>query len=191
MFTVRCYFLLKLCPLSSCPCGGVFDHVLRVMDGVLVVVGVAPSQLDETLKLVPNLAGWFWRHRTRHIHIRVALRNKRLSESEVKWIADRDFPVSLVHVSGLTFEQSLQCGHLQDLGFSVVSGSSHAAWVGSLFWPTHFEDGCVVSLDVVKASFPLALIRKVESTIRHFHHLTFPGGSKRRRVQQVLCSGVV
>ena len=163
-----------------------FDHVLRAMDGVLVVVGVAPSKLEETLNLVPNLAGWFWSQRTRHIHIRVALRNKRLSESEDTWIADRDFPVSLVHVSGLTFEQSLQCGHLQDLGFSVVSGSSHAAWVGSLFWPTHFEDGCVVSLAVVKASFPLELIRKVESTMRHFHSLTFLGERKRRRVQQVV-----
>ena len=65
-------------------------------------------------------------------------------------------------------------------------GSSHAAWVGSLFWLIHFEDGCEVSMDIVKASFSLELIRKVPPIIVHLHDRTRSGSNKRRRVGMVL-----
>ena len=44
------------------------DHFLRVMAGVLVVVGAVPSKLKEVLNSVLDLAVWFWGQRTRHIH---------------------------------------------------------------------------------------------------------------------------
>ena len=84
---VHCYVLLKLRPLSSCPCGGVFHHVLRVMAGVLLVVGVYPSKLEATLNLEPNLTGWFWSKRKRHLSMRVALRGERFPESDDTWVA--------------------------------------------------------------------------------------------------------
>ena len=44
----------------SCTCGGGFDFFLRVMAGVLVVVGAVPSKWQEALNQVSALAGWFW-----------------------------------------------------------------------------------------------------------------------------------
>ena len=160
-----------------------FDQILRAMAGVLVVVGVVPDDLENTLNLVPNLAGWFWLQRTHHIHIRLLLRCANLCERSDKRIADRDLPVPLVQVSGLTYQQLLACGHAQDSGFSVAGGSAYAAWGGSLFLPIHLVDGCVVLLKDVRAIFSLELIRKVESTLHQFHSLVRPG-SNRRRVQQ-------
>ena len=105
MFTVRCYFMLKLFLHSSCPCGGVFDDFRRAMAGVLVVVGLVPSKLEDALNSARCLGSWFWGQRTRHLHIRVRLREAKLKESSTDWLADRDFCVSLVEVSGLTGDQ--------------------------------------------------------------------------------------
>ena len=115
-----------------------FDYVLRAMAGVLVVVGLVPDRLEKALNSVSSLAGWFWRHRTRHIHIRVLLRQANLGEIIDEWIADREVCVSLVEVSGLTSEQLLVLGSAHDSGFAVAAWSAYAAW-GAHFFCRHIS----------------------------------------------------
>ena len=84
------------------------------MAGVLVVGGVEPDELKAALYSMFNRSDWFWSQRTRHVHIRMLLRKLKLGENVDKWIADRDFCVSLVEVLGLTPQQLLDVGSACD-----------------------------------------------------------------------------
>ena len=163
MFTVRCYFLFKLCPLSSCPCCGVFGDLRRVMAGVLVVVGLLPFELEDALNSARLLGSWFWVRRTRHLHIRAHLQEAKLKGRCNDWVPGGDCCVSLVEVSGLTGDQLSACESGGVSGLPLLEGIAHAGWVGSCSLPTIFVDGCEVRLRDVQCSLPHQLIAMIVS----------------------------
>ena len=158
-----------------------FDDLRRVMAGVLVVVGLLPSELEDALHSARLLGSWFWDCRTRYLHILAYLQEAKLKGTLTDWVLGGEFCVSLVEVSGLTGDQLSVCESGGASGLPLLEGIAHAGWVGSSSLPTNFVDGSEVRLRDVQGSLSHQLIAMMVSTFGQFHR-TIMHCSKRRRV---------
>ena len=64
------------------------------MAGVLVVVGLLPSELEDALHSARLLGSWFWDCRTRYLHILAYLQEAKLKGTLTDWVLGGEFCVS-------------------------------------------------------------------------------------------------